>query len=325
MAARKPPRVSLDALATTYGDVQLATLVTDVPKGQGWSYELKYDGYRILAMKSGTDVRLASRNHQDWTVEFAAVAADVAKLAIPAGVLDGEVCALDANGRPSFQLLQNRARGARLAYFVFDLLHADGEDLRALPLEERRRRLAAVVPSRESMSSVLLSSAVETDGATVLRTACANGFEGVVAKELGSRYAPGRSRTWLKIKCTKRQEFAIVGWLPLATSSRAVGSLILALAEADGTMRYAGKVGTGFDTKTRAELWTLLRRDETKEPTAKDVPKFGGAVHHVKLRHVGEVAFSEWTGGGHVRHPSYQGLRRDKRPEECVWEVPAKP
>jgi bifunctional non-homologous end joining protein LigD len=219
--------------------------------------------------------------------------------------------------------LQNRGRGARLAYFVFDLLH-DGADRRDHPIEERRPRLAGVVPSRNAKSSIQLSTAVETDGATVLRTACANGFEGVVAKQLGSRYTPGRSRTWLKIKCTLRQEFAIVGWLPLATSDRAVGSLVLALAGPGGTMRYAGKVGTGFDTKTRAALWTLLRKDETKAPTAQDVPKLGGAVHFVKPKHVAEVAFSEWTGGGHVRHPSFQGLRADKRPEECMREVPAR-
>jgi bifunctional non-homologous end joining protein LigD len=322
-AAPKRP-LSIDALLADYRDVQLATLVTDVPRGETWSYELKYDGYRILALKSGAEVRLMSRNQQDWTREFAAVAADVAKLAVPGCVLDGEVCALDDRGRPSFQRLQNRARGARLAYFVFDLLY-EGEDLRPLPLEERRLRLGRCVSSKESMSSVVLSSAAHGDGATVLRTACANGFEGVVAKELGARYTPGRSRTWLKIKCTLRQEFAIVGWLPLATSERAIGSLLLALAEADGSMRYAGKVGTGFDMKMRADLGTLLRRDERKEPTAIDVPRFGGAVHFVKPKHVAEVAFSEWTGGGHVRHPSFQGLRADKRPEECVREAPAKP
>lgn len=241
--APAPSVASLDALARAYGKVQLATLVATPPVG--WSYELKYDGYRILALKAGKDVRLLSRSGQDWTATFEVIARDIARLKAPTCVLDGEVCALDERGYPSFQLLQNRDSGVTLAYFVFDLLHDGASDVRPLPLEARRAKLARRVAPLLGTSSVFLSSSVQEDAAKVLRLACASGLEGIVAKELGSRYSPGRSSAWQKIKCTKRQEFAIIGWLPLTGTMPTVGSLLLGLRSGDGFV-YAGKVGTGF-------------------------------------------------------------------------------
>ncbi len=318
-AGNTPPVPALDELARAYGNVQLATLVSTPPRG--WTYELKYDGYRILALKAGDEVRLLSRSGRDWTATFAVIARDVARLKCHRCVIDGEVCALDERGYPSFQLLQNRDSGVTLAYFVFDLLLQSAQDLRPRALEDRRARLATLVAPLLGTSGVFLSSAVEADPATVLRLACASGLEGIVAKELGSPYSPGRSTSWQKIKCTKRQEFAIVGWIASTGTMRAVGSILLGLRSGDRYV-YAGKVGTGLTDDARTKLWTALVRDENELPTAADVPRFGGRVHFVTPRYVAEVAFTEWTAGNHIRHPSFKGLRDDKAPEECVREVP---
>ena len=313
----------LDPLGAKYGDVQLALLVEKPPPARGWSFELKFDGYRILALKSGSATRLLSRSRRDWSAEFVAVADAVGALKARACVIDGEVCALNAEGASSFQLLQNRGVSTRIVYFVFDCLMLDGVDLRARPIEERRAKLATLVNTASRERGIVLSAAVETNPQELLKLACEAGLEGIVAKAAASPYVAGRTRTWLKIKCAHRQEFAIVGWLPLLKTRPAVGSLILALKHADGAFRFAGKVGTGFTEAKRRDLVTLLQRDESATPTAKDVPSFGGLVHFVNPRHVAEVSFTEWTDGGGIRHPSFQGLRADKTPDDCTREVPA--
>ena len=302
--------------------VQLATLVKDVPEpGSKYLFELKYDGYRILATKTASELRLFSRRGQDWTSEFADVARAVAKLRPKEFVIDGEVCALDARGVPRFGLLQNRARKPpRLAYFVFDLLWLTGKDLRAMPLEDRRQDLARVLGKLPKDSIVALSSAVSGEPRHVLKTACSSGFEGIVAKEKGSAYTGGRGMSWLKIKCTRRQEFALAGYIPLLGTRRGeVGGLLLALKGTDGAFHFAGKVGTGFTSAVRKSLGKLLEADHVDEPPLVDAPRLAGA-RWSRLKHVGEVAFTEWTGDGHARHPSFQGLRNDKTPDECVRE-----
>lgn len=319
----KPQTATLDQLTERYGQVQLATLATQTPPGE-WSYELKYDGYRVLALKSKRQVRLWSRNGKDSTPEFPEIEHVIGTIRATSCVMDGEVCAIAPNGVPSFQLLQNRGKSrAPRMYFAFDLLELDGKDLRQKPIEERRRLLEALV-TRAGVTGVSLSKAVAgMDESAVLQAVCKSGFEGVVAKQIGSSYEPGRSNTWIKLKCTKRQEFAIVGWLPLKDTQRAVGALALGLATESGGFIYAGKVGTGFDLATRSSLAELLGPDETEGPTASGMPKFGGVVHFVEPRHVAEIAFTEWTEGGNVRHPSFKGLRKDKSPHECVREEPA--
>jgi bifunctional non-homologous end joining protein LigD len=305
--------------------VQLAMLVKDVPKrASDYLFELKYDGYRILATKTATELRLFSRRGQDWTSEFAVVAKAVAKFRAKEFVLDGEVCALDEHGVPRFGLLQNRASKApRLAYFVFDLLWQEGKDLRSLPLEDRRERLARTLGKLPKDSIVALSSSVSGEPRDVLKTACSAGLEGIVAKEKGSPYAGGRGSSWLKIKCTLRQEFALAGYIPLLGTRRGeVGGLLLALKGADGAFHFAGKVGTGFTSAMRASLGRLLEADHVERPPVVDAPRLAGA-RWSRLKHVGEVQFSEWTQDGHARHPSFQGLRKDKTPDECVREDPA--
>jgi bifunctional non-homologous end joining protein LigD len=303
--------------------VQKATLVAELPPNpKHWSFELKWDGYRILALKSEKDVRLISRRGQDWTEDFRPIAAAVAKLGSTACVIDGELCALDANGVPSFQLLQQRQRGqAQFVFAVFDLLWIDGEDLRDQPLEVRRARLTAVVGAAKG-SPIVLSEPLEGDPAELLARARKHGIEGLIAKQKGSKYSGARAGTWLKIKCKRRQEFAIGGYLPLLGHTDAVGGLVLALHDDEGFL-FAGKVGTGFGEKERYELAKLLDEDRVDQPVVRNVPRAGGPVRHCKPRHVCEVEFTEWTEGGHVRHPSFQGLRKDKKPEDCVRELEA--
>jgi bifunctional non-homologous end joining protein LigD len=312
----------LDAIVERVGDVQTATLVKAVPEPAAFTYELKWDGYRMLAVKAGDAVRLVSRKRQDYTKEMASVARDVAAVDADECVLDGEICVLDERGVPSFQLLQNRSRRrSSLVFFVFDLLYLDGEDLRGLPIEERRARLEHVVAGVNRKGSIVISSASEGDPRAILALACERGLEGIVAKRKGSTYTPGKRPTWLKVKCRLRQELAIIGYLPLMGTRDAVGGLLLGLND-DGVLRYAGKVGTGFDEKTRAALARRLDADRVREPMAEGVPKLDGIARHVRPRLVAEVELAEWTEGGHIRHPSFQGLREDKTPEECVRERP---
>ncbi|HMJ10486.1 MAG TPA: non-homologous end-joining DNA ligase, partial [Polyangiaceae bacterium] len=316
--------MSIDALVARVKrlSVQKATLVDGLPpNAQAWSYELKWDGYRILATKSGADVRLISRRHQDWTDAFPSVAAAVAKLDAEECVIDGEVCALDENGLPSFQLLQQRERGKKDIVFVaFDLIWQDGEDLRGQPLEQRRAAIEQLMSSARG-STLILSQQLEGDPARLLALARERGLEGLIAKQKGSKYVGERASTWLKIKCKRRQEFVIAGYVPLLGHKRAVGGLVLALHDEQG-FYFAGKVGTGFSEKARYDLAELLERASADQPVARDIPRAAGQVRHCQPKYVCEVEFTEWTSGGHVRHPSFQGLRADKRPDECVREVP---
>ncbi|MDB4938118.1 MAG: ligase [Labilithrix sp.] len=314
----------LDAIVERVGDVQTATLVKAVPEPHAFTYELKWDGYRILGVKAGAAVRLVSRKRQDYTKEMASVARDVATVDADECVLDGEVCALDERGVPSFQLLQNRTRRrSSLVYFVFDLLWLDGEDLRGRPIEERRKLLEQVVLGVNRKGSIVISSASEGDPRAILALACERGLEGIVAKRKGSTYSAGKKPTWLKVKCRARQEFAVIGYLPLMETRDAVGGLLLGVKDSpSGPLHYAGKVGTGFDEKTRVALAKMLEPDRVAQPVVKDVPRFDDIARHVKPRLVAEVEFTEWTEGGHIRHPSFQGLREDKTPDECVKEAP---
>ena len=306
--------------------MQLATLVSEVPHPHRFTYELKWDGYRILAVKVGDAVRLLTRNRKDYTGDLGDVAKAVASLRVHDCVIDGEVCALDERGVPSFQRLQNRGRLApRLAYFVFDVLVVDGEDVRDEPIESRRRRLARVIGEQKRGGVITISEASDGDPKEILRIACSDGLEGIIAKKKGSAYRAGRGTAWLKVKCKLRQEFAIVGYTPLLETGKHMGGLVLALHHENDGFVFAGKVGTGFSDADRVALAKKLDAIRSNVPTAKNVPRLAGAVRYCKPKYVGEVEFSEWTESGSVRHPSFQGLRPDKKPEECVRERPVSP
>ena len=303
--------MSLDAIARTYRGVQLATLTEEPPRGAKWAFELKFDGYRIVAMKSGANVRLSSRRDKDWTARFQPIAKAISKIHARELVLDGEVCALDDRGLPSFQRLQNHARGSPLVYFVFDVMMIEGEDLRALPWRTRRARLEELFANEidSDRDRIILSESFDADPSRILKMACDAGLEGIVAKHADATYQSARTKTWLKIKCHEREELPIIGWLPYEPDPKSVGALLLGKREDDGTMRFAGKVGTGFDEKMRRDLAELLSPDRASHATAKGVPRYGGLVRFVDPTHCAEVVFTEWTNGGHVRHPSFVALK----------------
>jgi bifunctional non-homologous end joining protein LigD len=301
----------------------LATLATELPRAGEWLYEVKFDGYRALAYARGGTCVLRSRTDNDLTGRFPGVAAAVlAALSGHDAVLDGEVVAFDAQGRPSFSAMQTGS--GSLVYYVFDLLEADGEPLLEMPIEDRRRRLAEIVRG----STTVRVSEVFDDGQALLAAVQAQRLEGIVAKRRGSVYAAGkRTRDWLKLKTNARQEFVVAGYTRGSGSRSATfGSLVLAVNEG-GELRYAGNVGTGFDESEIRRLLGLLRPLERPDTPFREAPKMPrvrrGDVVWVEPRLVVEVEFNEWTHDGHVRQPSYKGLREDKPAAEVRHERPA--
>jgi bifunctional non-homologous end joining protein LigD len=302
----------------------LATLVDDVPTGSGWLFEVKWDGYRALAYVRGGEVTLVSRRGNDLTERFESVAKAIGRATrSPECVLDGEVCALDAQGRSSFSAMQQDEPGTPLVYYVFDVLEIDGKPLLDLPLTERRSRLQSLL--EPGHATVRLSEAFD-DGEALLDAAEAQGLEGVIAKRGDSRYAAGRrTRDWLKVKTHGRQEFVIAGYTRgKGRRAASFGSLVLA-THADGDLAYVGNVGTGFSEAEIEKLLRELRPLERATPPFSEVPKMPrvrkGDVVWVAPKLIAEVEFAQWTHDGHLRAPSYLGLREDKPPEEVRPEV----
>ena len=299
----------------------LATLGDTVPRDEGWSFEVKWDGYRALVALEDGEARLTSRNGNDLTGRFPEVAKAVeAAVKTPNAVLDGEVCALDAQGRSSFSEMQQGT--GSLVLYVFDVLEVDGEPLVALPLEERRERLAALLDRRSA--KVRLSESFD-DGEALYAAAQAQGLEGIMAKRLASAYQPGRrTRDWLKLKVHERQEFVVVGYTKgEGRRASSFGSLVLAVSEADG-LRWVGNVGTGFDGDEIGRLLVRLRPLSRPTSPLREVPKMPRVrkadVVWVEPELVCEVKFAEWTHDGRLRAPVYQGLREDKAPAEVRRE-----
>ena len=301
----------------------LATLTEELPSGEGWEFEPKWDGYRALGYVRGGDAKLVSRNGNDLTQRFAPVAKELVKaLRTPDAVVDGEVVALDADGKASFSAMQQGS--ARLAYEVFDVLEADGEPLVDLPLIERRARLEKLL-ARNPV--VQLSGSFE-DGEALLEAAREQGLEGVMAKRSASRYQEGkRNRNWLKIKTHGRQEFVICGYTKgQGRRSGRFGALVLGVRRGR-EWEWVGNVGTGFGERDIDELLAKLdplRRKESPFPVVPKMPKVRkGDVVWVEPELVAEVEFAEWTHDGHLRAPSFQGLRDDKGAKDVRRERPA--
>jgi bifunctional non-homologous end joining protein LigD len=299
----------------------LATLVDAVPTGEGWLYEVKWDGYRAIASVSGGDATLASRRGNDLTERFAAVARAVERsVRTPECVLDGEVCALDEQGRSSFSVMQQGS--GPLVYYVFDVLEMDGRPTIDLPLTERRERLEELVDTRGGV--VRLSDAFE-DGGALFAAAEAQGLEGIIAKKGLSRYQPGkRTRDWLKVKTHSEQEFVVAGYTK-GKGRRAgrLGSLVLGVMRGSELV-YVGNVGTGFNEAEIEKLVGLLRPLERRTSPFRDIPKMPKVrrddVVWVEPELVAEVEFAQWTHDGHLRAPVYKGLREDKDPAEVRRE-----
>jgi bifunctional non-homologous end joining protein LigD len=307
-------------------ELQLATLVAEPPEGADWLHEQKFDGYRILAELDGGKVRLLSRRFKDWTAAFPEVAEAVAAMPVSRAVLDGEVAAVLPDGRTSFQALQNR-NSANVAYFVFDLLAEGDEDLTRLPLEQRKARLSALVArSRRRAGGIRYSDHVVGGGRAFFALACERGLEGIISKRRDKPYLPGRGTTWVKTKCLQRQELVIGGFTDPEGSRQGIGALLVG-HYAGSQLVYAGKVGTGY---THAMLLELRKRltpiERATSPFSPEPPRAwtGASRHWVAPELVAEVAFSEWTNDGRLRHPSFQGLRFDKPARDVVREAPAR-
>ena len=305
----------------------LATLVDEPPEGDEWLHEIKFDGYRILARVAGEDVTLLTRNGLDWTARFPTLAAELAKLGVGGALLDGEVVAFGPDGVSDFGALQkalSESDDARLNYMVFDLLYADGVDTRQLPLAERKARLDDLLGAGRAGGSRLIrvSEHVAGHGAAFHAEACRLGLEGVVSKRADSTYAGRRSRSWLKSKCGRRQEFVVGGYTDPSGSRPGFGALLLGVHDDAGGLRYAGKVGSGFSDDVLERLATRFRAlARTSSPFAGPVKE--RAAHWVTPKLVVEVAFSGWTADGRLRQPVFKGVREDKAPGSVRRETAA--
>ncbi len=300
---------------------QLAQLVSEPPSGPEWVHEVKYDGYRIGAAVEGGRATLWSRRGLDWTAQFPEVADAARRLPASTALLDGEVAAVLPDGRTSFQALQNAFSGGarRLAYLVFDLLWLDGEDLSDRPLLERKAALERLLTGAKGI--VRYAPHVAGRGDVTLREACRRGLEGIVSKRADLPYRAGRGGGWTKAKCIARQELVVGGFTDPEGSRQGIGALLLGHHQG-GALRYAGKVGTGFTVASALALRRRLDPLEIPSSPFADPPagRLGREAHWVKPVLVAEVAFTEWTSDGRIRHPSFQGLREDKRAEEVVRE-----
>jgi bifunctional non-homologous end joining protein LigD len=299
---------------------QLATLVDDVPTGSDWLYEYKYDGYRLL-LAVGDGVATAwTRHGKDWSDKFRALVKAAANLP-PGSLIDGEVVALDEKGRPSFQLLQStlkEQKGANLVFYAFDLLVDDGKDINRLPNIVRKDRLASLLGG--VAPPIIYGDHVIGKGEALFSEVCKQSGEGIVAKKASAAYSGARTRNWLKIKCIARQEFVIVGW---TKSDKRIGfrSLLLAARE-ERKLTYVGKVGTGFNAKLMNELMERMRPLETDEAPV-SVPRADRkGARWIEPVLVAEIAFTEFTNEGILRHPSFVALREDKPASEVVVETP---
>jgi bifunctional non-homologous end joining protein LigD len=299
------------------------------PFNNEWIYEMKFDGFRVLAVKNGEEVKLWSRNKKLLNERFPEVVKAIAKLSIASCVLDGEVCALDEKGRSSFQLLQNSAETNHpVIYYVFDVLFEGTKDLRRLPLLERKTHLEAIL--LKAVDPIRPSVFFTENPRQVLEKMRAVGAEGAIAKLKTSIYETGhRSAAWIKIKFHKGQEFVIAGYTLPRKSRKYFGALVLGYYKGKRLI-FAGRVGTGFNEKSLKEIYGKLKAlecdkpmvEEIQEPSGRWRPKGWKAsdTRWVRPKLVAQVQFTEWTSDGILRHPSFQGLRADKSTAKIVRE-----
>jgi bifunctional non-homologous end joining protein LigD len=308
-----------------------AKLVKQLPRGDGWLYELKYDGYRALVLKHGADIEIRSRNNKELTPMYPQVVAAGARLKAKTAVVDGEIVALDAKGRPSFQVLQHRAAhaGHHIVFYAFDLLHLDGLDLTGAPLDARRARLTAVV----AQSGLLLSADLPGDPTDIVAAVRAMGLEGVIAKHRDSVYEPGeRSGAWQKLKLELQQGFVVGGYRP---GNNGMDSLLVGYYSGSRLM-FAGKVRAGFVPHVRRQLSAKLRPLHVDQCLFMNLPdskssRWGGGVTEdemheiqwVKPQLVVQIRFVEWSAEGRLRHATYVGERTGEAARTVTREAPS--
>ncbi|UKK83428.1 DNA ligase D [Sphingopyxis sp. BSN-002] len=306
--------------------LQLATLVDAVPSGNGWFHEIKYDGYRAEVAAAGDEVRVYTRNGLDWTDKFAPLVRHIAALDLPPCLIDGEIVAFGKDGNPDFSSLQavlKRGHGAQddateLHFFAFDLLEQDGKTLTKLGNLERKERLEALL--RDAKAPIAVADHVIGAGEKLYAAMCGAGQEGIISKRADAAYLGRRTKSWVKVKCTRRQEFIIVGWNPSSAKGRAFASLLLAQRE-DETLVYRGNVGTGFDADAMADLAKKFAKLERQTAPLDVDAAPARKVHWLKPDLVAEIAFAEFTASGSVRHASFLGLRSDKEAKDVTPEV----
>jgi bifunctional non-homologous end joining protein LigD len=301
---------------------ELAKLVDRPPEGDEWLHEIKLDGYRAFCRIEGGAARLISRRGLALTDSFPRVATAAAKLPVRTALLDGEVAVLVPEGRTSFHALQNATGGrttGELVYFAFDLLHLDGTNLCNATLDDRKRVLQRLVPAK---GIVRYTPHIIGGGPEMFANACKLGLEGIISKRRDAPYRGGRSRCWLKSKCTYQQEFVVVGYTT-SDAGASFGALLLGVHDERGQLIYVGRAGTGFSGRELIEIGRALKKMERKDPAfAGRRPGPARVMRWVEPMLVVEVRFMEWTEDGCLRHPSFLGVRLDKHPKDVVRERP---
>ncbi|MBW9117725.1 non-homologous end-joining DNA ligase [Rhizobium cauense] len=325
--ARKPrdpsqPKLPLDPMPARI-EPCLALLKPCPPIGPEWTYEIKWDGYRIAVHLNNGQVRILTRGGHDWTHRFPAIQADARRLGVGSAILDGEAIVLDDEGRPDFGMLQQSlgGRGGKLnsgasIMFAFDLLYFDGHDIRETPLTGRRFFLESLL--KNERGAIRLSEEIDGDGRSIFNAACEHGLEGVIAKRKDSTYRSGRLGDWLKIKCVQSDSFIVVGYELSMVARGGIGSLLLAARKGDDWV-YVGSVGTGFNERSAEYLRKTLDRIKRKSPP---VRYEGGRKDLVWVQPtlIAEIEYRAWTHDGKLRHASYKGLR-EKQDNAAVYEL----
>lgn len=306
---------------------QLATLVSGPPTDAGdWITEIKFDGYRLLTRIDGADIRMFTRNGNDWTSKLLPLKKALAQLKLPSGWYDGEIVVPNDAGVPDFGALQqsfDQAKTEDIVLYLFDIPYFDGHDLRAVPLEARRALLSRTL-HRTASENVRFSEMFDAPLQSILVSACKLGLEGVIAKRRDSTYVSRRSPTWIKLKCSQRQEFVIGGYTEPQETRVGFGALLLGVHDSEGGLLYTGKVGTGFNQRTLATLKMRLDALRAKTHPFSTSPAGENRAHWVKPQLVAEVSFGEWTRGGRIRHAVFHGLRTDKDPKKIMREHSAR-
>jgi len=320
-SGKKPPRKASKRPLPKFESVQLATLVDHVPDGSDWIHETKYDGYRALIAMGSGKASLFTRTGLDWSDKFPTLIASAKALAADSALIDGEIVVLDADGKPSFGALQESIKtGAKdVIFMAFDILAIDGEDVRPRTNLARKALLQPLIPPD---GAIKFADHIVGSGEPLFAAMCAAGLEGIVSKRADAPYRGKRTQNWLKVKCTLRQEFVIIGWTDSkAGTKRGFGSLLLAVNEGDAR-RYVGKVGTGFGEATMTTLREKFDQIGTEKPAATVPTAARRGAHWIEPKLVAEIAFAARTADGILRHSSFLGLRGDKPARDVVEERP---